>query len=219
MASQICGQGHEVATLGYGHEDFSGLGIAEQLESLRRGADLLEAATGRRAAGFRIPDGEWKPELPAEARKLGFAWSSSLPCDDRAFALGGSGLLEIPWRYELEDLQYFAFNLEPSFPPGQSRIATHRTVFENWSCEWRAAQHFGTHFLLRLNAEVIGTPARCERLGRFLDELAGSGHAEFLTCSELAERVRAQGVEREEHPYALFERLRKDPEARHGTMP
>ena len=207
LVAQVHSAGHEIGVHGHEHADFDLLDLNEQVQEMVRGANEIKRITGETVVGFRVPEGEWKPLFTHEIAKHEFTWSSSLPSDDRPFILGDSGLVEVPFRYELEDLQYMAFNLEPEFPPGQSRIASHRTVFENWEIEWQAAKKFRTTMVLRLNAEVIGTPGRILKLRRFLDAIGNDTASEFMTCGQLAETYRTSRPIEPEHPYALWERL------------
>lgn len=199
--------GHDLGTLGYSHADFDKLTLDEQVSEMHRGSTEIQKITGQSVSGFRVPEGEWKNGFLEAMSRRGFLWSSSLPSDDRPFLLGDTGLVEIPWRYELEDLQYLAFNLEPEFPPGQSRIASHRTVFENWAIEWEAAKHFGTFFVLRLNAEVIGTPGRIIRLREFLEKIAEDPASRLSTCAQVANDHAMNSTNEAEHPYKLWESL------------
>lgn len=206
-------EGHQLGTPGYSHADFDDLSLTEQVQEMSDGARELQRITGEQILGFRVPEGEWKSGFLDQMHLHGFEWSSSLPSDDRPFFLGQSRLLEIPWRYELEDLQYLGFNLEPEFPPGQSRIASHRTIFENWEIEWAAAKRFHTAFVLRLNAEVIGTPGRSHRLETFLRSLCSDPEASILTCSELAIQHAQSQVVEDDHPFHLWETLQSEERA------
>ena len=163
-------------------------------------------------AGFRIPAGEWAHGFPEAARAAGFRWSSSLPADERPFRCGVGGPVEIPFRYELEDHQYFGYNLDPPFPPGQSRISPIETVRENWELEYRGAVRYGTLLHLRLNAEVMGTPGRAAFLREFLLRLREDDAAWFGTCEALAEwsgRMESEPG----HPYEMFVRLKGEASA------
>lgn len=196
----------DLASHGTAHLDFDGLNAAEQIDEILGGRDVLREITGEAVRGFRIPSGEWQPGFPEAMIDEGFTWSSSLPADDRPFWLDPRArLLEIPFRYELEDLQYLGFNLDPPFPPGQSRITSHRTLLDSWSIEFDAAMRWDTMYLLRLNAEIMGTPGRTALLRRLISRMQAAG-ASFATCSQvhaMMTRVPADA----DHPYQRFQRL------------
>lgn len=203
LVRRVASQGHELAGHGMQHLDFDGLDLEGQLAEMVKGAGALCDASGVEPRGFRTPSGEWKPGFPEAMAAEGFRWSSSLPCDDRPFPLGGSGILELPFRYELEDLQYLGFNLDPPFPPGQSRIQSLEAVRANWDIEFAAAQRWGTMLMLRLNAEIMGTPGRARFLEDFLRDVQASGQAWLATCGEVAGHWASQPVEGD-HPYSMF---------------
>ncbi|MBK0417910.1 polysaccharide deacetylase family protein [Leucobacter sp. CSA1] len=213
LLREVTRAGHSVGVHGDAHLDFDGLSLDEQLREIAGGAAALAAVTGERPRGFRIPSGEWHPELPRRAAELGFEWSSSLPSDDHPFRTA-PGLAEVPWRYELEDAQYFAYNLDPPFPPGQSRITPIETVEANWWCEYEGAARWGTLFVLRLNAELIGTPGRARMLERLIGRIRADGRAEFRSCAEAAAFADLRPGATGEHPYQLFERIRGEELAR-----
>jgi len=203
LVRDVVGRGHETAGHGMYHLDFDGLDLSAQLAEMTEGRDALRAVSGVEPRGFRTPSGEWKAGFPEAMGAEGFRWSSSLPSDDRPFTLGDSGVLELPFRYELEDLQYLGFNLDPPFPPGQSRIQSLEAVRANWDVEFAAARRWGTMLLLRLNAEIIGTPGRARFLEDFLRSVLESGEAWVASCGEVAEHWAGQPVEND-HPYGMF---------------
>lgn len=208
LVRDIAASGHDIGSHGHEHLDFDSLSLAGQVHEILTGRDMLSPLVQQPISGFRTPAGEWKPGFLEAMAAGGFHWSSSLPCDDRPFWLADTGILEIPFRYELEDLQYMGFNLDPPFPPGQSRITSHQTLRENWTTEYAAANHWGVMFLLRLNAEIIGTPGRAQLLKNFLSEIKQSGTAWITTCDQLHEYIAATSPDPEiGHPYSLFTQL------------
>ena len=208
LVHEIAAAGHDIGSHGTQHLDFDTLDAVSQVKEIRSGRDMLQDLLGRPVTGFRTPAGEWKPGFIEAMAAEDLLWSSSLPSDDRPFWLADTGVLEIPFRYELEDLQYMGFNLDPPFPPGQSRIASHQTVRDNWRIEYEAANRWGTLFLLRLNAEIIGTPGRARLLHGFLAEIQQSGTAWLATCAQLHSYFQAEYPEVDnDHPYPMFTRL------------
>lgn len=206
MIREVHESGQRIGVHGDRHLDFGRLDLSEQVEEMVAGRAAIQEIIGQEPQGFRTPAGEWAPGFPEAMDRAGFTWSSSLASDELPFPLTGSGLIEVPFRYELEDQQYLAYNLDPPFPPGLSRITPLESVADNWWCEVRGAERFGTLVHLRLNAEVMGTPGRARMLHRFLAELAGRGTAWFTTCDEVAAHSRSAGAD-PDHPYAMFMKL------------
>ncbi|MFD4652966.1 polysaccharide deacetylase [Streptomyces sp. NPDC056713] len=211
---RIAAAGHELACHGDRHEDFQDLTLDEQTRAARDGADRLRQATGSNVRGFRTPAGEWKPGLGSRLTGFGIDWSSSSPGDDLPYLHPGThGVVEIPVQYELEDHQYFFFNLEPPFPTGQSRIASYAHVLGNWTQEFTAYHRFGLCYVLRLHPEVTGTPGRIGLVRELITHIQGHPDVWLATGSQIADRWRAQHPANDPgHPADLFARLTADRE-------
>lgn len=208
LVRELHEQGHGIGVHGNRHLDFDRLTPAEQIAEMLNGRDALAQVLGTTPPGFRTPAGEWAAGFPESMAQAGFSWSSSLPSDELPFALGRTGLTEIPFRYELEDQQYLGYNLDPPFPPGQSRITPLELVEENWGFELEGAARYGTLLHLRLNAEVMGVPGRARLLDRFLTRVCTRDGVWLANCDELDALSRIDSVAGE-HPYDLFARLTK----------
>ncbi|WGW13939.1 polysaccharide deacetylase family protein [Saxibacter everestensis] len=206
LVREIDAQGHLIGVHGDLHLDFDELDLLGQLREMTRGRAALAEVLGEAPLGFRTTAGEWALDFPREAASAGFTWSSSLPSDDVPFRVA-PGLMEVPFRYETEDYQYLAYNLDPPFPPGQSRITPIEVVEENWWQEYLGAARWGTLFVLRLNAELMGTPGRARMLRRFLGRIHADGRGIMLTCADAARLAEVEPASRHEHPYQRFERL------------
>lgn len=198
--------GHGIGVHGHRHISFDELDLEGQIDEMASGRSAIEQIIGARLSGFRTPAGEWAAGFPEAMQEIGFTWSSSLPSDELPFHLTGTDLIEIPFRYELEDQQYLGYNLDPPFPPGQSRITPLESVEENWRCEVRGAERYGTLVHLRLNAEVMGIASRTLMLRRFLTDLQDRGNAWFTTPDELQQLYVDKDADLS-HPYALFTEL------------
>ncbi|MFE6148480.1 polysaccharide deacetylase [Streptomyces sp. NPDC057889] len=211
---RIAAAGHELACHGDRHEDFQDLTLDEQTRAARDGADRLRQATGSNVRGFRTPAGEWKPGLGSRLTGFGIDWSSSSPGDDLPYLHPGThSVVEIPVQYELEDHQYFFFNLEPPFPTGQSRIASYAHVLGNWTQEFTAYHRFGLCYVLRLHPEVTGTPGRIGLVRELITHIQGHPDVWLATGSQIADRWRAQHPANDPgHPADLFARLTADRE-------
>lgn len=203
--------GHGIGVHGDMHLDFDGLHLAHQIEEMVSARSSIAKLTGESPTGFRTPSGEWATGFPEAMQEAGFAWSSSLPADELPFHLTGTDLIEIPFRYELEDMQYLGYSLDPPFPPGQSRITPLEHVEANWWCEVRGAERYGTLVHLRLNAEIMGIASRTRMLRNFLLDIRTRTNAWFATCAELHSLYSSREPD-PAHPYAQFQALRNEPQ-------
>jgi polysaccharide deacetylase family protein (PEP-CTERM system associated) len=76
LVREIAARGHEVASKGFYHRDIHQVDRQEFREDVVRARDALEAATGRRVLGYRVPEGWfnqsdlWALEVLAEAGML-----------------------------------------------------------------------------------------------------------------------------------------------------
>ena len=210
LVRQIHAAGHELATNGYRCEIFDGLSLAEQQDAFARGRAALADAVGEAPVGFRSPSGNWAPGFAEVLRAAGMRWSSSWRGDDLPYfhpPLGPAPLVELPLHYELEDEPYFAFNLYPPVPPGQSRIAGYRDVLANWRQDFAGFHRYGLCFLMRLHPEMIGTTGRIALLHDLLSEMRGHPDVWFATGREVADWwARTQPPNTPDHPAEIFAR-------------
>ena len=210
LVRQIHDAGHELGSNGYRCEIFDGLDLAQQRDAFARGHGALADAIGAAPVGFRSASGNWAPGFAEVLRAAGIRWSSSWRGDDLPYfhePAGAPPLVELPLHYELEDEPYFAFNLYPPVPPGQSRIAAYRDVLANWRQDFAGFQRYGLCYLLRLHPEMIGTTGRIGLLDELLGELRGHPDVWFATGGEVADWWSAtQPPNAPGHPAEVFAR-------------
>ncbi|GGF28775.1 polysaccharide deacetylase [Aliidongia dinghuensis] len=210
LVGQIHAAGHELASNGYRCEIFDKLDLAQQQEAFRRGHGAVAEAVGEAPVGFRSASGNWAPGFADTLRAAGIRWSSSWRGDDLPYfhePLAAPRLVELPLHYELEDEPYFAFNLYPPVPPGQSRIASYRDVLDNWRQDFAGFRRYGLCYLLRLHPEMIGTTGRIALLDELLGELRGQSDNWFTTGREVADWwAGTQPPNAPGHPVEIFAR-------------
>ena len=181
-------RGHEIAALGYRHENMALLTDEEQEAVMKKSIEAIKKICGDRPRGFRSPEGELTLETLRIAKKYGIEYSSNLCDDDRPYFkdLGqGETLLEIPIHWANYDLPYFAFNYHPAFPAGQGRIAGYEGVLSNWKDEFYGCREYGLCYVLQLDPAVIGAPGRISLLEDLLDYMKEQGDVWFARGSEM----------------------------------
>ena len=208
----ILAGGHEIACAGYRHQNYDGLDLVQQSAEIALGCEALEALTGCRPTGFRIPAGNGAPGFIEALRDHGIEWSSSWRGDDLPFAHPTAPkVIELPLHYELEDEPYFAFNLSPAVPPAQSRIASYSHTLGNLQMDFAGFHRFGLCYVLRLHPEIIGTPGR---IGVLRELLRGIQQHEDVWIATGAEVARWWGESAapvtEDHPASVYERHYRD---------
>lgn len=200
--------GHEIACAGYRHQNYDNLTLEEQKAALAQGCQALEALTGERPKGFRIPAGNWLPGFTEALHEAGILWSSSWRGDDLPFAHPTAPqIIELPLHYELEDEPYFAFNLSPAVPPAQSRIASYSHTLGNLQMDFAGFHRFGLCYVLRLHPEVIATPGRIGVLRELLKGIQQHDDVWIATGAEVAQWWDDNGrAMTADHPAAVYER-------------
>ena len=181
-------RGHEIAALGYKHENMALLDYTQQEEAMIRSIEAIESICGVTPKGFRSPEGELTLDTLRIAEKHGMKYSSNLCDDDRPYLkdLGdGKSLLEIPIHWVNYDLPYFAFNYHPAFPAGQGRIANYTGVLSNWEDEFTGCRDYGLCYVLQLDPAAIGAPGRIGMLEDMLDFICKDDDVWFTTGSEM----------------------------------
>lgn len=217
LVQRIHASGHEIGSSGYRCENFDGMSLAEQRDAFAAGNAALTEALGDRPVGFRSVAGNWAPGFATVLRDAGILWSSSWRGDDLPYFHEPDGasdtamapLVELPLHYELEDEPYFAFNLYPPVPPGQSRISSYREVAANWRQDFAGFRRFGLCFVLRLHPEMIGTAGRIEILRELFGEMRVHKDTWFATGAEVARWWTENNPGNEPgHPVEIFARHR-----------
>lgn len=204
----ILAAGHEIACAGYRHQNYDNLTLAEQTADVAKGCEALARLTGNRPTGFRIPAGNGAPGFIQALHQQGIRWSSSWRGDDLPFAHPTApDVIELPLHYELEDEPYFAFNLSPAVPPGQSRIASYSHTLGNLLMDFAGFHRFGLCYVLRLHPEIIATPGRIGLLRELLESIQRHPDVWLTTASDVAHWWAASATSvTEDHPAAVYER-------------
>ena len=182
VVERIAGAGHEIALHGYRHENFARMTPREQSEAVRRGAEAIERLTGKRPAGFRLPEGDCTEEPLSILREEGLLYDNSMFDHDIPY-LRPDGLVEIPMRWELTDFPYLAWG--GIFPAGGSRIAVYDDVLDNWLRELEASCDMGCCYVISFTPQTVGSPGRMFMVEKVLERL-GRKNIWVATGKELA---------------------------------
>ncbi|WP_249977732.1 polysaccharide deacetylase family protein [Vreelandella olivaria] len=196
--------GHEVACSGAKHEDYSNLSLKGQIANLQTGVKELTNIMGRRPEGFRIPAGHWQQGFVNALHDEGITWSSSWRGDDIPFFHVEKPIIETPLHYELEDAPYFAFNLSPAVPVGQSRIASYSETLENMKLDFEGFYRLGLCYVLRLHPEIIGTAGRIQLLSSLIDFIQSKSGVWITTASDIARWWQTQPSNTQDHPANIY---------------
>jgi peptidoglycan/xylan/chitin deacetylase (PgdA/CDA1 family) len=197
----IVARGHELATHGWYHEDFSTLSEKEQRSILERSIGAVVAASGSKPAGHRAPYWALGEATMGLVEELGFVYDSSLMADDyrpyrvrhgdRHSASGPTvfgqegALVEVPVYWALDDWPFF----EPAPGTGRDGLAAPSRVLEIWTGELRYAWEHAPGGLLTvtMHPECIGRGHRMAMLERFIAEAKELDGVEFARLDTYVE--------------------------------
>ncbi len=215
LIETISHAGHDLESHGWNFEHYDVLSRAEALDLLQRSRQVIEAASGKRATGFRLPIGHWPDQFDSLLKEASYLWSASLNGDDVPY-LHRSSLVEIPVHLELEDRPYFQFNFTPPFPKGLGRISPYESVLANWKAEFDAYRKFGACFVLQLRPEMTGTPGRIFLVEDLIRHIQSASDVWLTTAAEVAAWHAAHNawVPEPGHPLHVFDAYRQERRAR-----
>jgi len=78
MIEKIQGLGHEIASHGYRHKDFTEISLDKLEEAEKRNRDLLRKITGEKPQGFRAPLFKINSEIISTLKRIGYKYDSSV---------------------------------------------------------------------------------------------------------------------------------------------
>jgi peptidoglycan/xylan/chitin deacetylase (PgdA/CDA1 family) len=195
--------GHELASHGWFHEEFTELSVDEQRDVLARSFEALT-----RARGGTPPTGWRAPYWSLGARTLelveaaGFRYDSSLMADDyrlykprfgdRHSLVDGTtwgreyGLVEVPVYWAMDDWPHF----EPAPKRDRDALAAPSKVLEIWTGELRYAYDHapGGLLMVTMHPECIGRGHRMALLEQFIDAASALDGVVFERLDTVVER-------------------------------
>jgi peptidoglycan-N-acetylglucosamine deacetylase len=174
--------GHEVAGHGYHHEKAWKLSTEQELETIRKTIDVLEALKGEKIRGWRCCfQSQFTPQLGIEE---GFIWNSNSFSYDLPYLLkdGERFIVEIP-RQPFGDM--FIFQGGKTANPDDA-LAIWKKSFDTFYAE---SSLFHTYCQFSLHPFLVGRPGRIEVLSELIEYVKGHEGVWFATTDEVARRV------------------------------
>lgn len=170
--------GHEIAALGFRHEDVSALDRAEEADRLKRTTALIADAAGVPPKGwFALPrqgdtfaGGAVSPHTVDLLIEAGYGYLGNGLADDiphwwvTEFATRRA-LLALPYYYHFDD-QFFDL-----FPTKGTGLEHPDSLFRNWRAEFAAQYRRGRMFHMVLHPQHSGWAHRAQLLDAFLTEM------------------------------------------------
>lgn len=191
VIEQILADGHEIGHHGYLHEYVDPDRPEEEERALDRGLEALRRTVGVTPVGYRPPAGEISDNVLRLLQARGFRYVSTMLDDVKPYRHvlpdGGSGPVELPWHWSLDDAVYFLFSIKSPRP-----IFTNDHVLDIWNREFDQIHRWGGLTNLIMHPQVIGRPSRLLLLQSFIDHVRQSPGAWFGTALEVTQAWEAE---------------------------
>jgi peptidoglycan/xylan/chitin deacetylase (PgdA/CDA1 family) len=191
VCCRIVCDGHEIAYHGHRHEVFIDCSPQQQLDIMEQSRAIFQDRLGVTPVGFRTPSGDWGSGTAELLRNFGVIYSSSMRGEDRPYfhqsTAAGSGLVEIPGRWDIDDYTALAYTEEPDFPIGLDRISDYRTVERNWCAEFEGYHREGLCWTTILHPKVCAKPGRLSILEGLFAAIRSHGETVWTArCMDVA---------------------------------
>jgi peptidoglycan-N-acetylglucosamine deacetylase len=181
----IVDAGHELAVHGYTHTSPSKLSAADEEAELRRALEVLRGFTDR-VVGYRSPSWDFSQHTLGLLDRLGFRYSTNMMDDLRPYLHPGTGIVELPVQWVLDDAAHFWF----SAAEWTKAIAAPSQVDEIWRGELEGIRRLGGVCVFTMHPQVIGRPSRLAFLEALMEHVAGHADTWVASLDAIAEHAR-----------------------------
>ncbi|TQE98414.1 MAG: polysaccharide deacetylase family protein [Spiribacter salinus] len=195
--------GHEIAALGFRHEDPTGLSLEDERDRIKSSVQLIGDAAGVVPAGWyglprpgdRYASGTIGPNTVDLLIDEGFAYLGNGLADDVPHywvtdPSKARAILTMPYSYHFDD-QFFLL-----FPPpilgGGSGLEQPAALARNWSTAFSAQHDRGRMFTMTLHPNLIGCLHRIPLLESFLASLTAREDVWIAPAKQFEEHWRTQ---------------------------
>ncbi|MGP4110211.1 polysaccharide deacetylase family protein [Streptomyces sp. 4N509B] len=185
----ILAGGHEVAHHGYTHRAPATLTAEEEEEELVRGLEALRRL-GATVRGYRAPSWDVSTRTVGLLAAHGLAYSSNLMADILPYGHPGTGVVELPVHWTLDDAAHFWF-AQTSF---SRTIATNEEAAAIWTAEAEGIARLGGVCVHTFHPQIIGRPGRLSLFEDLVRETAENGAVWTATAGDIAEWAAREGV-------------------------
>lgn len=204
-AARIADRGYEIQVHGWKHKPATDYDSKEaEKADIARAVDTVYDLTGEKPTGFRSPTANFSANTLDILQELDFEFDSTLQGHDfRAYHLRQgarmpvdepyergekTGLVEIPFRWELVDVVPFTFIWSDPYRVG---YADEEVFFRRWyeMFDWMHENVDGGFFMPIVHPQVIGSLPRLTYFEEFLEYVNGQPDVEFVDMQEIADEA------------------------------
>ena len=183
--AEIAAAGHELGHHGYTHTSPTALTPAGEGEELLRGMEVL-ARFVPQIRGYRSPSWEFTPHTLGLLEKHRFEYSSNLMDDIRPYVHPGTGIVELPVHWILDDAPHFWF-AEDAWT---KKISTIDEVEAIWRAEFEGIRRLGGCCVFTMHPQIIGRPGRLPLLEAMIAMVRETPGVWVARAHEIAARAR-----------------------------
>jgi peptidoglycan-N-acetylglucosamine deacetylase len=183
--SAIVSAGHELGVHGYTHTSPTKLTADQEEDELARAKAVLEGFSDA-VVGYRSPSWDFSSDTLGLLERLGFRYSTNMMDDIRPYLHPGTGVVELPVQWTLDDAAHFWF----SAAEWTKSIAAPSQVDEIWRAELEGIRGLGGCCIFTMHPQVIGRPGRLPFLEALIEHAAAADDIWVTTLAEMAERAR-----------------------------
>jgi peptidoglycan-N-acetylglucosamine deacetylase len=136
--------------------------------------------------GYRSPSWDFSANTLSLLDRHGFRYSTNMMDDIRPYLHPGTGVMELPVQWILDDAAHFWF----SAAEWTRSIAAPSQVDEIWRGELEGIRRLGGCCVFTMHPQVIGRPSRLAFLEAMIEHTTSAGDIWVTTLAEMAEHAR-----------------------------
>ena len=190
LMERILEAGHEIAHHSYSHRWILSLSKDEEREEFERGIEAIERVAGYRPRGWRSPAAEISQHTIGFLTEYGFDYSSNFFDDDSPYMLENAGqqtkILELPFRWVLDDAPFFQYSL---VLPGRT-MQSPSAVLEAWKLEFDTLYAERRMMMVGFHPQLIGQPSRLAVLKGLIEHALEHEDVWIGRCDEIVDDIR-----------------------------
>ena len=188
LVDMILEGGHEIAAHGYLHENPNKLSPEDELYWLERQIDVIVKMTGKSPRGWRAPLYNYSRYSTDYLIAQGFTYDASLMGDDIPYVLktDAGQIIELPSHWAMDDWPHYTHAPDMHY---MMPIKSPDEAMNVFMSEFEVMYTYGGLWVTVWHPFVSGRLARCERVGKMIEDMQNRGGVWVATMEEIANHV------------------------------
>ncbi len=190
LVEKILEGGHEIAAHGYLHENPNQLTAEVELYWFERQIEVIRSMTGQKPRGWRAPLYNFSKYSADYLMDQGFLYDASLMGDDIPYVLRSKGksIIELPSQWAMDDWPHYTHSPDMHY---MMPIKSPDEAMNVFMSEFEAMYAYQGLWVTVWHPFVSGRLARCDRVGKMIEEMLSRGNVWFATMEEIASHVQS----------------------------